>query len=169
MSYQTQVITFTNDNGVEFTDVDAALEVLDTVGIEGNHNPVTGPLFHSLQDDGHMFADNIIVDGALVSTWVMHETAATQIAAAPQLTFSSVTVVYGEVGSVDTHAVLDEASGADEQLVDGEDPNEAVEDIAPGVHGVDPEPEPPASGGDTGWVKPGAHLNEDGTWSDEPA
>ena len=167
MSYQTQVITFTNDNGVAFTSVDDALASGDALG--DTHNPVTGPLFHSLQEDGHTFADNIVVDGSLVSTWVMRETASTQIAAAPNLVIPGQTVVYGPVGSVDTHAVLDEASGADEQLVDGEDPNDAVEDIAPGVHGVDPEPEPPAEGGDTGWVKPGAHLNEDGTWSDEPA
>ena len=165
MSYQTQVITYTNDNGVAFTDVDAAAAALVAVG----NNTVTGPLFHSLQEDSQLFADNTIVDGSLVSTWVMHEDAATQIAAAPNLVIPGVTVVYGAVGSVDTHTVLDEASGADTQLVDGEDPSDPVEEVPLGTHGVDPDPEPPVPGGDDGWVKPGAHLNEDGSWSDEPA
>ena len=165
MSFHTQVITFTNDNGVAFTDVEAAEAALTAIG----GNAVTGPLFHSLQDDGCMHSDQAIDGGSYVCTWVMDEVAAPQIAAAPQLTFPGVTVVYGAVGSVDTHAILDDHHEPEAPGLETLDSSEAVEDIEPGVHGVDPEPEPPAPGGDSGWEKPGAHLNEDGSWSDEPA
>tara|TARA_B100000809_G_scaffold5669_1_gene5774 strand:+ start:95 stop:577 length:483 start_codon:yes stop_codon:yes gene_type:complete len=130
MSYQTQVITFINDNGVAFTDVDAATAAIEATG----DNSVTGPLFHSLQDDAQMFADNIIVDGSLVSTWVMNETAATQITAAPNLVIPGVTVVYGAVGSVDTHAVLDNHGPMPGPGVDGS-PTEEETTPAPGVDG----------------------------------
>ena len=107
MPYNTQVITFTNDSGVPFTSIDAAhtaLEAARTSARSYDHLALT--------EAGNLYVEQEIVDGAYVITQVMSEDGAAIISAAPEATFTGITVVNGAVGSVDTHTQLDANIGA---------------------------------------------------------
>ncbi len=100
MPYKTQVVTFTREDGIAFTNTNEANTFLRDSGKDFTN-------LDTAKADGKLVTEGEIIDGSFVVTWTMTDDASTQLANAPTLEISGITITMGAAGEVDTHPDLD--------------------------------------------------------------